>query len=336
MNYQNNAHEGFNTRVLPSLNANHNYGFRDQKFLDEAIDRFYSFLDFLEAQGAPKHIVNKAISNVDYFIQMGHEPTVSQLLGLSYPRGLSGLFDNDQGDGLSEGEMEIVDAAFVAAGAEPGFGKAIVSLIPKGLLDSTFGAVFANGFNLSCWNSTFLPSKVTEEVSLIHAPFFTKVLEVVGSSINTQELEDNFNYLLRAVYTSYDMYANKMWNGANWKSCSKEAIQIYIDIVGGAKTQTDILLDKLKGQYNISISTKSVPAQFTYPKEFTGQAEDFSWSESQHGNSTYRVIKFNQRIEDTLKNDSTQQAGFGVVSMLLLAGIGFGIWKNSKNKKSVN
>lgn len=291
----------------------------EQHHLELALNKFYKFLNNLESRGMPREMVNKAINNLEYFIEIGYEPTMGDLFGLQNPRGLSAPTQED-----------LVVAGTVAAGGDVETGKFIASLLPSDFFNNTFGAVFANGFNLSCWNSTFTPSEVTEEVSRIHVPFFTSVLENASNSTGTEELEAYFNYLLKAVDISYKMYAEYLVNGANWRSCSQEAIQIYVDIVSGAKQQTDTLLDNLMKKYNITITTKSVPAAFTYPSELTGQPEDFSWSEAQHGNATYRIIKFNERIEDSLSRNQ-QQAGFGLISMLVLAGIGFGLYRSSQN-----
>lgn len=305
-----------------------NPSFNEDMVANEALENFHCFLDDLESQGVSKEFLATSVKRLEYFALLGYEPTVGDLLGIQVIR--TGLAGSTQDD--------IVVAGTIAAGGDPETGKLIASLLPKDFFNNTFGAVFANGFNLSCWNSTFTPSGVSAEVSKIHVPFFTSALEDANNSSSTLELENKFNYLLKAVDISYDMYANKMWNGANWRSCSKEAIQIYIDIVTGAKQQTDVLLDNLKKKYSISVTTKSVPAKFTYPKEYTGQTQDFTWSEEQHGNSTYRIIKFNESIESSLQNGGSnqQQAGFGIGSILLIAGIGFGIWKATKKGELPN
>jgi len=342
--------------ISPALNGRKD----DAAIMEAAFGRFFDLLDKLEAKGVPKAVVNQSIDRLIYFINIGVEPTLAQLLGIDNNYGLSGYLDNladnsivkGGGDPLSTGsEMigNIVDmfktgdvTGTMQKNFRPGsLEYTIASLIPKDILNDTFGAVFANGFNLSCWNSTFTPSEVTQEVSKIHVPYFTKALEMASNSKSTEELEANFNVLLKAVDISYKMYAEYLPNGANWRSCSEEAIQIYTDIVTGAKTQTDILLENLMKKYNITVTTKTVPAEFTYTQAYTGQP-DFTWSEKQHGNATYRIIKFNERLEDSLPvqenvneigstGANQQQAGFGLFSMLVLAGIGFGLYRASQN-----
>jgi len=212
------------------------------------------------------------------------------------------------------------------------FLSSLTKIIPTDFFNSTFGAVFANGFNLSCWNSTFTPSEVAAEVQKIHVPFFERILAKASGSTSDQELVTNFNFLLKSVDISYDMYAVKLPAGANWRSCSKEAIQIYTDIVTGAKVQTDILLENLKKNVSVTETTASVPAKYTYPASLTNYGKDFTWSESQHGNATYRIIKLNgslfneiqNTIDNALKDKNTpgvQQAGMSGLGMLILGGV---------------
>jgi len=321
-------------------------GFEEDNILQNAFDNFLAFLDILEDNGVPLEVTQKAIDKLQYYLSIGVEPTLGQLLGYEYIGGL--------------GIVPIVAAGAASGGTGviKGITSVLSSLIPKDFFSKTFGSIFANGFNLSCWNSTFTPAKVTAEVQKIHVPFFETALMSVRNASSTKLIEEHFNYLLKAVDISFDMYANKMWNGANWRSCSKEAIQIYVDIVTAAKTQVDILLNQFKNKYGLIIKTATVPAEFIYPQAYTGHP-DFKWSEKQHGNSTYRIIKFNSNIENTLQdllsndnntvdevtgniidqtggvigninNNQQQQASFGVGTIALLAGAAFGIWKMSK------
>lgn len=298
----------------------------EQQSLDQGIAKFNELLDYLEANGIPAEYTDIVIQNMQIYLDLGIEPTLGQLLGLDNPVGL----------GFSEQE----GSALVTAGANaifPGAGTIISALIPKDFLDKTFGAIFANGFDLSCWGSTYTPSKVGAEVQTIHVPYFTNLLQLASNSKSTLEVETNFNRLLKAVDISYDMYGTKLKNGANWRGCSQKAIAIYIDVVNGAKAQADILLKNLQSKYNISVTTASVPSEFTYTQDLTGQP-DLTRSEKQHGKSTYRIIKFNERIEDSLpvaqtaQGDNPKQAG-GNIGMILIAAAAVGGLVYTQTKK---
>lgn len=359
------------------------YQGQDQKAIDDAMHRFLDFTDDLENQGIPRYITDRAIMRLNTFIEKGIEPTVSQLFESTNSKEYAGGLGLDPAtiaallsalsEGGSEGET-ITDETtgdVIVPQTEESALKKIVDIIPLDIYTNTFGAVFANGFNLSCWNSTFTPAEVTEEVARIHVPFFTNAVKLASTAKTTKLLEYHLNFLLKAVDVSYTMYAEYLVNGANWRDCSKEAIDIYVNIVTGAKTQTDIMLTNLQSKYDITVTTQTIPAEYTYPSEYTG-APDHRWSESQHGDATYRIVKFNERIEDDPENFTTpeevigsvysfvdeegytnyvdangevikkvklspQQAGMSGLSMLLLAGVVIGgVVAATKKKKAIS
>lgn len=189
----------------------------------------------------------------------------------------------------------------------------IGDLIPPGLFNDTFGAVFANGFNLSCWNSTFTPSGVAAIVQKVHVPYYTNLLNAANQATSTYDLQTKLNKLVKAVDITHKMYATYLKNGANWQSCSRQAIDIYIDIVEGVKAQTDMMIQNIQSEYNVSITTQTVPAKYTFNKNLHTLGEDFTWSEAQHGNATYRILQFNENIEDSLQTNENSNNGGQVV-----------------------
>jgi len=336
--------------------------YQDNQVLEAAFAKFYSFLDDLESQGLPKQAVNKVIDHLKYFINAGIEPTLGELFGVAYfPNGL----------GLAPVAAPVAKKLIpTALKFLKQFGPMLEKIIPKDLFTKTFGAVFANGFNLSCWNSTYTPAKVAQHVQEVHVPFYEMAISSVTNTTNTKDLETHLNYLLKAVDTTYIMYAKYMVNGANWRACSKEAIQIYVDIVTGAKVQTDMMLKQLEKEYDIQITENIGEAKFTFPQAYTG-APDFSKSETQHGKAKYRQVKFKTRFEDLLQDDPTpieevpgavstfvdaegytnyvdgagnvvktekiqkpQKAGFGIFGALIVAGIVAGAVIKSKKEES--
>lgn len=316
----------------------------DSIMLENALDNFHAFLDLLETKGFTRQKTQQILDRVMSFIDAGVNPSLQQV-----------FYYNNNGLGTAQGE-DSEDSSFL---------NTIAGLIPSGFFGDTFGSVFANGFNLSCWNSTFTPSKVAQEVQQIHIPFFENQLQKASTAKSTRILEFVFNYLLRAVDISHAMYVDYLPNGANWRSCSRQAIDIYVGVMQGVKVQTDILLKRLTDQYDITVSTQTAPARFIYPAVETGHTEDFSWSEEQHGNATYRVIKFNENIEDSLnpnpalqdikvtdpvvidpsqpvntngalpfngQNQNQLNAGFGTTGWLLLSAVAGTLLYQNRNK----
>ncbi|MFV9549657.1 hypothetical protein [Algibacter sp. PT7-4] len=314
---------------IPVVGITKGYDLPDFKILEQAFKNFYSFLDELERQGLPREAVNGVINHLEYYIDAGIEPTVGELFGIdSKPYGL----------GLVPAPVPLtVKLLPKALKFVKKFGPMLTKLIPKDLFSKTFGAVFANGFNLSCWNSTFTPAKVADQVSKIHVPFFETAVGSVTNTTSTEELEKHLNFLLKAVDISYVMYAEYLPNGANWRSCSREAIQIYTDVVTGAKTQTDMMLKQIENEYDIEITEHVAPAEFTYPQAYTGQ-KDYHKSEKQHGNATYRQVKFRNALESFLDtaNDvvdgNKQKAGDGALGIVLGLALVTGIYFATKDE----
>lgn len=302
----------------------------DGDVMEAAFKKFFYVLDYMEANGISKAVTRKVLSNLEKAIETGIEPTVAELFNLNQNiialagpgledlkniEGLDGLMDNIPDAGVIKTVVEGIETMITAYGSgdlegayaknDP-FGTSMMStaikIMPPGFLNNTFGAVFANGFNLSCWNSTYTPAKVTEHVSLVHVPFFQAARDHIIASTNTQELQDRLNYLLKAVDTSYIMYAKYMINGANWRKCSKEAIQIYIDIVAGAKIQVDMQLKQIEKDYDVKVTTVVGDAKFTYPQAYTGQP-DHTRDETKHGKAEYRQVEFLTPVEDRFEAD---------------------------------
>lgn len=97
----------------------------------------------------------------------------------------------------------------------------ITSLIP---IEKTFGAVFANEFNLSCWGSTFTPSmlKAAGEKD------FPMILNAtIAKGIN----EQNINLYLDGMNHAKDLALEK----AHLRKCSNDALNLYANAAQKAK-----------------------------------------------------------------------------------------------------
>lgn len=318
----------------------------DTQTLDKALDNFHAFLDVLEDKGFSRKATQNVLDNVMRYIDAGINPSLAQVFNLSV-NGLGSTTDSTTDDG------------------DNGFLSTISSLIPSNLFSGTFGAVFANGFNLSCWNSTFTPSRVAAEVQSIHIPYFTAILGSASEARTTRQLVDRLNYLLKAVDICHVMYVDYLPNGANWRSCSREAIQIYTDLMSGVKAQTDNMINQIMQQYDARLNTRVVPAEYTFKKEISGAPEDFYWHEKTHGQATIREITFFENIEDSLnpnpalqdievtdpviidpsqpvntngalpfngQNQNQLNAGFGTTGWLLLSAVAGTLLYQNRNK----
>ena len=322
---------------------------------------FNSYLNYLKTNSIASNSVVKQIENTMYsYLNKGINPVVFyDENGVFIEKDII-LYKNFQGLGVNP-----VAAAQLAKEASKAMHKIIDKMMDIPFMDKTFGAVFANGFNLSCWNSTFTPAKVQTELSKIQIPFFKKAFNNMADSAD-KKLKNKYiselNFLLKAVDICFDMYTKKLPNGANWRSCSREAINIYVDFMTSIKAALDYFVDQIESVRGVTISQKTVPSTYTFLGSYINNGgQPFTWSEKQHGNATYRIINVPigitlfEKAEGTLSDDpnlgdsnndpdnnnngntmtapnNISQAGFGLIPTLLLGGLLLGGYKAFANK----
>jgi hypothetical protein len=117
-------------------------------------ENFETFSKDLIANGISLDIVNSIRNRINHFTSLGKDPKVKIV-----PKGIvieGHLFVIEF---PSQKGLGIVFTAAVSAGI------AIYKMIPPGFVGDTFGAVFANKFNLSCWGSATSPSQAKGEVA---------------------------------------------------------------------------------------------------------------------------------------------------------------------------
>ena len=326
---------------------------------------FNSYLNYLKTNSIASLSIIKLIENTMYsYINLGIDPLVyynedgiiieNELILYAGNSGLNG--DESSGDESSNAQKT---KEFLKSEEAKDLFKKIKE---SGFISKTFGAVFANGFNLSCWNSTFTPAKVQTEISKVHQPFFEKVFQEVQDAFdqkNQSQFVSRLNFLIKAADISYDMYANKLPNGANWRSCSRQAINIYVEVVTAIKAGVDMYVEKLEAIQGITVSKQSVPSSYTYSSRYTKTGSDHTWSEAQHGKATYRTVNVSSSINVFQENtgiekttgggnnnnnngntmtapNNTSQAGFGLIPMLLLGGVLLGGYSVFAKKKTKN
>lgn len=178
--------------------------------LANTIKNFHSFLNELEKKGISRDVTNKMLSIVQYNVSKGIDPNMGQIIekalagqnglgltsaGFSFPtmnvstptgnyvapqtqsqfsqafsgvkqQGVSAL-SNVSVKGINVGGIatSLATGNFVGAGLE-----VLKAIIP---IEKTFGAVFANGFDLSCWGASYSEQKAKEDI-LLDIPFMVE------------------------------------------------------------------------------------------------------------------------------------------------------------------
>lgn len=84
-----------------------------------------------------------------------------------------------------------------------------------GAFNSTFGAVFANGLDLSCWNSSYSPNEAKTEM-----PQFVKIW-LDESRILTNPSSEALSYLSNRVSLAISMWNNRIGQ-SKYAKCTKD------------------------------------------------------------------------------------------------------------------
>lgn len=139
------------------------------------IENFEAFSKDLLANGIPLETVNSIRERVNFYTNSGIDPKVEIIdEGIVIQGKLFVLnFSSQSGLGI------VVTTAVTA-------GIAVMKMIPPGFINDTFGALFANKFNLSCWNSATSPAKATKEVAA-NGPELYK-LSGLENAVNIQNI----------------------------------------------------------------------------------------------------------------------------------------------------
>jgi LPXTG-motif cell wall-anchored protein len=229
-------------------------------------------------------------------------------------------------------------------------------VLGSGFFSNTFGAIFANGMNLSCWNSSFLPQNTAAEIQQIQGPYFESLFRGLETATSVQELENRVNHLSMAVYVCAQMYW-QLRTGNNWRKCSRLALDQYNELFYELVPAFESIIDQLSTMYTLNqLDVRTAPMAWTF------NGYDHSWSEN--GNADYPVFTIkgtqiisnptdpiiptgnpttgnpsgyvpgnnNQGTGDDPPKTSNSNTVYYVVGGLLLAGTGLYIFNKNKNK----
>lgn len=300
---------------------------------DQAYGGFQDFLDFLYEIGVADYIVDEIEDRTDEYLIKGIDPTFSVTpngvtvgdyfigFGLQYSLG-----------GTSFNTSALLQQAFNVASS-------------TGWFNSTFGAVFANGFNLSCWGSSNNPEKSKGEVAKDSAYFLNQ------SGLKTTISAANVNSFCRSV----DVYIRARdisRNNGDIAKCSRQGSQVGWELMKRFKTEilnnietelrnrniqftkttiTDPSSIKMNVQSSYWNGRVEVPGgtpitQYTFTEIITPSSGTLPGTSNTNNNGN---------TDDNLNNNgtpNTQEAGIGWLPMLLIGGAALGLYLKNKKK----
>ncbi|KAB8153377.1 hypothetical protein EZY14_009095 [Kordia sp. TARA_039_SRF] len=203
-------------------------------------------------------------------------------------------------------------AASVGSTALLGFD--LTSILGVDFFSNTFGAIFANGLELSCWNSSYTPQQTAAEIQQIQGPYFANLFYEFEQTVNqdissrtyayTTSVEEDLNFLAKAVYVCRDMYWFFRVN-ENWERCSRLALDQFNELFYELVPAFESTVSSLASNYIVTeIRQEQAPTQW----EFTGF--NHSWSE----NSTAQYPVFSVRAKNPAPATNTGNTNNPVVT----------------------
>lgn len=234
-----------------------------------AIANFHQYLNELERRGVPRSVTSAITDEVRAAMARGIDPDMAEVIARATARryGLSGITPENAGT--------MATAATGAAAGEPAsIAYLAQNLIPKNLIANTFGAVFANGFNLSCWGASLTPQKAGDYMKTYHVPYFSYLTTKIQEATTGQELEKWMNMMIKDVYGLYAFYTIYKPKDADWSSCARKGIAEYVKFMTALKSKVDTMVSEMQAKGATVKTERFQPLKFTFPRSMTGASND--------------------------------------------------------------
>lgn len=204
--------------------------------LTTAIANFHLFLNELEKQGVSRQVTSKILELVKYNVQNGIDPNFNEILHKAlYTQGsLNGVLDVVPGlSNISVGGVSASNAIGIIAGDPTAIMAVATKIIPLDKIQSGFMSIFANGFNVTCFGSTYTPTQTKDWASTDFPLIYDATL---GKGLTQQNLNDFIDVMLHVKHKMDD-------NGHGMASCSQKAMFNYGD---AALAMLNMVIDKIK------------------------------------------------------------------------------------------
>lgn len=194
--------------------------------LETTIANFHIFLNELEKKGFPKTVTNKMLELVRYNVENGIDPNMREIAQKALnPTGKLGeilpitsflqtagtTYNNTPTANLAIQGTSLDSIIGAATGLLTGNPLALLSLIP---IEKTFGQVFANGFDLSCWGASYSEQKAKLDLEK-DVPFMAQ-----WSGLDRVANTDTYDRFLN-ITEAYLMDA-KNGQGSQFAACTRK------------------------------------------------------------------------------------------------------------------
>ncbi|SDX36436.1 hypothetical protein [Flavobacterium degerlachei] len=133
------------------------------------VANFHMFLNEIENKGVPKEVTSRMLDLVKWNVQNGIDPNIQEIVEKAYAGANKGLGYSliDNGTSLlNNASIQGVNVGGVVTNVANGnyVGAALDVLKAVLPIEKTFGAVFANSFDLSCWGASYSEQKAKIDI----------------------------------------------------------------------------------------------------------------------------------------------------------------------------
>jgi len=219
------------------------------KVIYESLNRVDDFLNVLAPYTTSEHSSNLLRGKIFDKLWYGHNPTLKFTS--------KGIFVDDEFVNFSNTFARLKKSKpNFGMGANPSVGDSTVDFLISSVLGdnffaNTFGAIFANGLELTCWGSTFTPQQTSAQIQAIQAPYFQELFQGLQSATTVSVLNERLNFLAMAVFVCRDMYWFLRVN-ENWRRCSRLALDQYNELFYALVPAFESIITSLGYTYHIT------------------------------------------------------------------------------------
>jgi len=168
--------------------------------------------------------------------------------------------------GIHGCEGRMTRPAGAASGGILGGGavSGLLSGINIGSVITGIGNIFANGFDLSCYNNSYTPSRSAQSIQARHQPYFNRLFADLDNAQGLDQVNETYVKLATAVQVCSKLY-DVLLAGNEWVRCSEKGIQVIIDWYDQIEQAFIEATRKVKEQYNVvSVGSANRPSEWVY------------------------------------------------------------------------
>lgn len=281
------------------------YGLGNPNTLAQSVSNFHVFLNQLEKNGVSPNVTNTMLNIVKSNVQRGIDPNMQEVfqmaVAMNRSNGLGFVFGSGGGPSVMGINANTAASAYMG---DPAAIKAIIAkIIPTNFISGTFGAVFANGLDFTCWGASLTPQTAKANVTKYHTPHFNYRLTAIQNAQTKEQLEAAINIFIKDVYSLHAYYTVYKPKAASWSSCAKKGIKLYVDFMAKLKTKADELVTDATTKGAKVTTLKDTPLTFWFRTATTGTTD----KEETKNNPSTSFVEYPQLSLTSAPATQTQQ-----------------------------